>query len=230
MREEKMSTIIRVVLILSIGAGLLLGAAPAVRAAQGELDAYTIESLLFVREEEKLARDTYLALYDIWGTAVFQTIAASEQSHMDAIKKLLDKYGLEDPALDELGAFQDPFLQAKYHELIAWGSQSEAEALRVGGYIEEMDIIDLTERLAGIDRGDVRRVFQNLLDGSKNHLRAFVRQYESLTGEKYIPQLLDQSTFKEIINADSESGSGGGEKTQRRTWNGGGERRSGPRR
>jgi hypothetical protein len=92
---------------------LILAAAGSLAVQAASLDPYEIESLLYVREEEKLARDTYLTLYEVWGMEIFQTIADSEQSHMDAIKVLLDKYNLEDPALPEIGVFQDDFLQAK---------------------------------------------------------------------------------------------------------------------
>ena len=46
--------------------------------------------LIFMREEEKLARDVYLTLYDVWETAVFDNIASSEQTHMDAVLMLID--------------------------------------------------------------------------------------------------------------------------------------------
>ncbi|MCU0520519.1 MAG: DUF2202 domain-containing protein [Anaerolineae bacterium] len=180
-----------------------------VRAAS--LDAFEAESLLYVREEEKLARDTYLTLYGIWGTDIFQTIANSEQAHMDAVKALLDKYGLEDPALPEIGVFQNDFLQEKYDELVAWGAQSEADALLVGCLIEEIDLIDLIERMAQITKRDILTVFQNLVDGSENHLRAFVARYESLTGNTYTPVYLDRNTYLQIITGDSDSGGGGNE-------------------
>jgi hypothetical protein len=60
--------------------------------------------LLFMREEEKLARDVYLTLHDIWGTPVFANIATSEQQHMDAILKLLNTYKLPDPTVGKLWA------------------------------------------------------------------------------------------------------------------------------
>ena len=54
--------------------------------------------LLFMREEEKLARDTYLTFYEQYETlTVFSNIASSEQMHMNAILKLLKKYKLPDP-------------------------------------------------------------------------------------------------------------------------------------
>ena len=36
-------------------------------------------TLKFMREEEKLARDVYLYLFDVWGQWIFENIAASEQ-------------------------------------------------------------------------------------------------------------------------------------------------------
>ena len=60
------------------------------------------EDLIFMREEEKLARDIYINMYKEWGLDVFSKIALSEQRHMDAIKILLDKYNLKDPVTDEL--------------------------------------------------------------------------------------------------------------------------------
>ena len=54
--------------------------------------------MLFMREEEKLARDVYLTLYDAWRLAPFANISVSEQKHMNAMLLLLRKYGLPDPA------------------------------------------------------------------------------------------------------------------------------------
>lgn len=49
-------------------------------------DAY---ALLFMFEEEKLARDTYEYLDKTWGLNQFANIKNSEQTHMDAIENLL---------------------------------------------------------------------------------------------------------------------------------------------
>jgi hypothetical protein len=206
-----MSKKISLLFVFSLAAGLLiLLAAGGLRVQAASLDPFEAESLRYVREEEKAARDTYLTLYGVWGTGIFQTIASSEQNHMDAVKGLLDKYNLEDPALPEIGAFQNDFLQSLFFDLVAWGSQSEADALLVGCAIEEIDLIDLANRMAQIDNRDILSVFQNLTDGSENHLRAFVRNYESLTGKTYIPLYLDQNTYQQIINGSGDSGGGGG--------------------
>jgi len=130
--------------------------------------------LTYMREEEKLARDVYIVLYDKWRLAIFNNISQSEQTHMDAIKTLLDRYGLPDPAKAEVGAFTDPGLQAIYDTLIAQGSLSEVEALQVGVTIEETDIDDLGVAIDAATRKDLKSVYNNLLQGSLNHLKAFV--------------------------------------------------------
>jgi hypothetical protein len=69
-----------------------------------------IDALLLMREEEKMARDVYLQLNDLWGLPIFQNIESSEQTHMDAVKTLLDRYGLQDPAAGRgEGEFSIPY-------------------------------------------------------------------------------------------------------------------------
>jgi len=131
--------------------------------------------LTYMREEEKLARDVYLFLYAQWGTRIFDNIAASEQKHMNAIKTLLDRYGVPDPAAGKgLGEFSDPGLQNLYNVLTEQGSASLVEALKVGVTIEETDIEDLAEAIASTRPKAIRTVYSNLLRGSLNHLKAFV--------------------------------------------------------
>lgn len=134
-----------------------------------------IEALVYMREEEKLAKDVYRYLYDVWGQRIFENIAASEQKHMDAVLYLLGKYGLEDPALRP-GEFDDQRLQDLYDELVAKGKISLIDALEVGVIIEETDISDLEECLSITNKQDIRQVFTNLLNGSENHLAAFNSQ------------------------------------------------------
>jgi hypothetical protein len=156
--------------------------------------------LLFMREEEKLARDVYLTLFEKWGTPVFANIATSEQQHMDAMLILLNTYKLPDPAAATVvGEFVNTELQELYDALIQRGNQSVLEALKVGGIIEETDIEDInaaieTSRLAKIDS-----VYENLLEGSYNHLRAFAKQITSLTGEPYVAQVVSQDIVDAIL-------------------------------
>ena len=63
-----------------------------------ELSAEEAEGILYMREEEKLARDVYLTLHEKWEMPIFQNISSSEQTHTDAVKTLIDRYELDDPA------------------------------------------------------------------------------------------------------------------------------------
>lgn len=159
-----------------------------------------IEYLLYMREEEKLARDVYLTMYDTWGNHVFANIADSEQTHTLAVKAKLEKYGIDDPVLDDdVGIFINQKLATLYETLVEQGSKSEMDALWVGGAIEEIDMIDLQEAIDDADHPDIAKVYQNLMDGSKNHLRAFVAAIEA-KGMEYSAQYISQEKVDEILN------------------------------
>lgn len=176
----------------------------------GVLSDEEIDGLIFMREEEKLARDVYLTLYDYWGLPLFQNISQAEQTHTDSVKTLLDNYGIEDPVVnDQIGVFTNPDLQSLYNQLIEQGSVSVSEALKVGAAIEEIDILDLEERLNQTDNADIQQVYNNLLSGSSNHLRAFVSNLERQTGETYVPQFMSQDAYNAIINSGMVGGQRG---------------------
>lgn len=44
-----------------------------------------------------------------------------------------------------------------------------------GKEIEELDIKDLNERIEQTDNPDIKMIYENLKQGSENHLRAFTR-------------------------------------------------------
>ncbi len=134
-----------------------------------------VDGLLFMREEEKLARDVYNLLFDEWGLQIFANIAASEQRHTDAVLYLLGKFGLDDPALG-LGEFANPELQELYDNLVAKGLTSVNDAIDVGVIIERTDISDIQHLLDQTNNDNIIQVYTNLLDGSYSHLDAFESQ------------------------------------------------------
>jgi hypothetical protein len=142
-------------------------------AATQPLDAAEAWDLLFMREEEKLARDLYDAFSSMWKVRIFSNIAASEERHFEAIKVLIDRYGLKDSALEAAGVFTNSELQSLYDELLAKGSVSLLEALNVGVAVENKDINDLNDAISRTKHTDVLVVYGNLLSGSINHLAAF---------------------------------------------------------
>ena len=189
----------------------------------GELTAMEADGLAFMREEEKLARDVYLTLYEVWNMPIFQNIAGSESTHMDAVLTLLERYRLEDPSAGKaVGVFENPALQALYDELVNLGNQSLADALKVGAAVEEIDILDLEERLAQTERSDISMVYESLLKGSRNHLRSFTSTFERQTGEVYVPQYMSQGAYSTITATGIETGGPVGN-----TGNGAGRGRSG---
>lgn len=160
--------------------------------------------LQFMREEEKLARDVYLTLDEYWGTqtSVFANIAVSEEQHTSTVDFLLEKYDVEDPVIsDEIGVFTNPELQGLYDTLVERGIASFIDGLYVGALIEEKDMKDI---LAAIERSDERAIilaYSNLLDGSKNHLRAFVSVIED-QGLVYEAQVLDADEVSLILESE----------------------------
>ncbi len=166
-----------------------------------------IDGLLFMREEEKLARDVYIVLYQAWGQRVFNNISRSEQMHTDAIKTLIEKYDLNDPvSTDSLGVFRNEALQSLFTTLTAQGKTSLIEALKTGALIEEIDILDLQRELdENVDNEDITFVYDNLMRGSRNHLRAFVRNLQR-QGVNYEPQKLSPEIYQSIIDSGWERG------------------------
>lgn len=166
------------------------------------------QDVLLMREEEKLARDVYRAMFDLWEVPTFFRISESEQRHMDALGRLIARYDLEDPVVDDTqGVFTNPVFVELYGQLVEAGSASIVEALKVGALIEELDIKDLREALAQTDHGDLQRVYGNLMRGSRNHLRAFAGLITA-AGETYEAQHLTQEEFDEIAASPFERGNG----------------------
>lgn len=190
------------------------------------LDDVEASHLTFMREEEKLARDVYMTLSVLYpDEAVFDTIGdRSEQVHTDTLRDKLAQYGLPDPNPDannlpeEIGQFYGDewgwYFNEKFDELTTAGSKSLLDALYVGAFIEELDMNDIgicpevmVEAgypnpcgLAYTDERGLINPYRNLIDGSENHLRAFVKQIERVIGEgNYEAQYLTQEEVDRIL-------------------------------
>ena len=169
------------------------------------LSAEEIASLKFMREEEKLAHDVYSALFADWGHPTFANVALSETEHTEAILALLLKYGVPDPAEGKpAGVFEDQDLQALYNQLVATGRQSLIAGLEVGALIEEKDIQDIVDRRALTDEADIQGVYDSLLCGSRNHLRAFNGALLDL-GVTYVAQVITQQEWDAIAYSARET-------------------------
>ena len=164
-----------------------------------------LNALIKMKEEEKLARDVYTFLYQKWESPVFFHISKAEDRHMNAVILLLKYYDSPDTLVADTGVFADPEVQTLYDELTAKGSISAEEAYMTGALIEEMDIKDLQECLDAVTNENIIRVFENLLKGSRNHLRAFNRKIVNL-GLVYTTVYISQEVYDEIVNTPMEYG------------------------
>jgi hypothetical protein len=133
------------------------------------------DTLFFIYQEEKVARDVYITLGNIYTNEnTFASIQKSEQRHIDSARDLCEKYGVDITGVDEgsVGDFELQPLQELYDNCVAQGSDSLIEALKVGVFIEITDIDDLERAAVGMPN-DVVNVYENLKEGSLNHLDAF---------------------------------------------------------
>lgn len=226
-------------LVISTVAAVALSVTPAAGAAnKGQagsspasataLDQAEAMHLIFMRGEEKLARDVYLTFAQWYpDQAVFRNISESEQRHADIMREKLAQFGIADPEPDtdslpaSIGVFTGTdygmsFTQG-YKELTTQGAQSELAALYVGALIEELDMHDIVkcpsvivDMNAGMDENScgmeytdepaLIKSYNSLLEGSKNHLRAFVSRIEAVIGEgNYQAQYLTQGEVNAIL-------------------------------
>jgi len=188
------------------------------------LDMNELTHLIFIREEEKLARDVYLKLGEMYpNTKIFGNIDDSEQQHTTAVKEMIEKYGESDPNTnDNIGKFTGKdygwYFTEKFNELVERASISELEALYVGAFIEELDMMDINqcpkvivETDNGIndvsecgkiytDKPDLNQLYASLLDGSDSHLAGYVRNIEKLIGQgNYAAQVLPQEQVDTML-------------------------------
>lgn len=163
------------------------------------LTAQEEEDLTFLREEEKLARDVYLFSLDKYGEQIFEKISNSEQKHMDEILDLLNYYGVEDPAQDEIGVFTNSVLQDLYDELTLISDSSVVHAYTVGATIEDLDINDIVHFEGNTEKEDLIDAYQNLVCGSKNHIQGYTTQLSN-NDITYVPQFISQEDYDTILD------------------------------
>jgi hypothetical protein len=170
------------------------------------LSAPQVEQLVRVLEEEKLAHDIYVVLGKTSGLQIFNAIAKAESQHMRAVEQLLSVYSAAAARVKNLpaGSFSNPQLQALYESLVATGTASPIDAVKVGIMIEEMDIRDLRALLSANPSQEVARVLERLQRGSEHHLRAFVGELDRLGGV-YTSQYLKETELEQVVNPMARS-------------------------
>ncbi len=206
--------------------GYYTGSAYAARGDSASLDNIEASHLTFMREEEKLARDVYLTLAELYpNQQVFNKIATtSEQTHTDTMRDKLSQFNLADPNPEtnnlpaSLGIFTGAewgwYFTEKYIALTEKAKSNELAALYVGAYIEELDMQDIAicpqvmidhgfTSPCGLEYTDAKALinaYRSLISGSQSHLRSYVGQIEAVIGTgNYKAQYLSQSQVDEIL-------------------------------
>ncbi|HOF54737.1 MAG TPA: DUF2202 domain-containing protein [Prolixibacteraceae bacterium] len=157
-------------------------------------------AILFMYDEEKMARDLYAEFYKMYKIPVFKNISKSENVHMQAVGSLVKAFGLKYNGTDKPGEFVNPEIARLYSQLVEMGKESLTGALKAGALVEETDILDLQDELQSAGNASVKRVFTNILAGSENHLRAFVNQLK-FRKTIYEPVLIkDLDYYKAILS------------------------------
>ena len=230
-RKTLLLAIIGLVCVLSLGINTAYGrkhsgqSKKLKKQLQAILSEEDQSNIVWMCSEEKLARDVYITLGAQWEELIqFKKIARSEQKHMNALKRLLTIYKLPYPIEDDtVGVFESEHFQGLYDQLTDSGAISEVSALIVGATIEDLDIKDLNEFLVLTTNPRVIKTYENLVRGSRNHLRAFVSGLEE-RDETYTPQFISQEEFDEIISTPKERGRNGKKRGRNGGGNGGGRR------
>ncbi len=164
-----------------------------------ELTEDEINMLLFVREEEKMARDVYLYYSEKFNKPIFKNIAKSEQAHMEAVLCLLLHFEISDPALPDTGLFTDEIIQGMYNDLISLGTGTIVDAMTAGANIEDFDIEDINTWMSKTENEAILSVFSKLVCGSGNHLISFCAHLEAY-GVPYVPVYISVEEYEYILS------------------------------
>lgn len=152
------------------GTGLAAGAN---QVATGALTTAQRTELARLAEEEKLNHDLYTAFAKAYGLPVFEHLAVAEANHLQALRILMDRYGVADPTAGKAaGVFASATMQAAYDRLLAQGKTGQQAALGVAQAVEKNAIARYGDALGGLNAPAAERVYSNLRAAETRHLAA----------------------------------------------------------
>jgi len=155
------------------------------------------DEIIYMWNEEKMARDIYLTLGEQFNSNVLLNIAnRSESTHMDLMKDLIEKYTLNlipdtiitkenEDILNELfpiGTFSLDTISSLYDTLIAQGTSLE-ESLKIGCIVEVTDVNDLDRTIEAAKENqaeDLVAYYETLRNGSYSHYWAFDKALKNI--------------------------------------------------
>ena len=164
------------------------------------------DSLAYMGNEERLAHDVYINLYNYHkqnGVEIKQlsNIATnSESRHIQTVQDLVKRYNIKvndltivdenkiesnnmSPDNMPSGVYDVPKIQELYDSLYDKGINSQKDALKVGCMVEVTDVNDLNEYIKEAQEAnakDIVEAYKFLRNGSYNHYWAFDRGLKSI--------------------------------------------------
>ena len=185
--------------------GMVMGMAGC--GSSGSNDTYELsedlkDSITYMYNEEGLAYDVYLNVYDELNTSKgiivkpLKMIAENaEIKHIAAVNALAVKYDLNtttyDPTLEPYeglvrGQYSVPAVQDLYDALYAYGTKNKKAALEMGCMVEVIDIDDLKGYISQAEEAgalDVLKEFTFLITGSYTHYWEFDKSLRMVNGD-----------------------------------------------
>ncbi len=165
-----------------------------------ELPQEVKDTLAYMGNEERLAHDVYLNLYnfhkDVNGIDIpqlYNIATNSETKHISIVQSLVQAYNITVSDLSNVdenvinengmsptnmpsGVYDVPRIQELYDMLYAKGVNSQQDALEVGCMVEVTDIDDLNKYIQeaqALGVSDIQTSFETLREGSYSHYWAF---------------------------------------------------------
>ena len=141
--------------------------------AAGTLTQQQRTQLAAMAMDEKLNHDLYAAFAKAYGLPVFGHLAAAEANHLQALRTLMQRYGIADPTAGKAaGVFGSATVQAAYNRLLAQGKTGELAALRVAQNLERQAIARYGSAISGLKAPAAERVYSQLRTAETRHLAA----------------------------------------------------------
>ena len=165
------------------------------------------DTLAYMGNEERLAYDVYMNLYNYYQKnynikirQLYNISQRSESRHIKTVQALVKRYNLNasdftnidkdviksnnmSPTNMPSGVYGIPKIQELYDTLYAMGQESKEDALKVGCMVEVTDINDLNEYIKEAQEAnakDIVEAYKFLRNGSYNHYWAFDRGLKSM--------------------------------------------------
>lgn len=163
------------------------------------------EDIIYLQEAEKADHDLNLALAGQHSSIpLFREIAGKTNVAMTADNVILVRYDIPNPESQVPGQFTNKKLQRMYDTGVSAGSMSVTDALNSSAMYEDLHIADLLTAIGRTDNEDLRFIYTQELELSRNNLRQLSPLMAGY-GSSYSPTYITAEYYQQIISSPEES-------------------------